>query len=203
MKFTFSKKSIAGSIILIIGFFLTIQGIIIRYNLTHINGSYGKYEIKNGRYIEYDITKEYLMGKYYSEPNGKINYGPYHGSDVVTSIDTYVVAVNENLDYYVPLIVVEKYQKAFEETYYNDKTYHIFGKFQKFKGELLYDIIYKCIGLSKKSEIDKLISDNYEIKIVDIKNEKMALYKGISILIVGLLILYDCYRENERRDLDD
>lgn len=195
MKIIFSKMSIAGIAILAIGLLLTIQGIIIRYNLWHINGSYEKYEIRNGRYIEYEITKEYLIGCYYSEPNGKINYGPYHAGDVLTSTDTYIVAINDNLDYYVPLIVVEKYKKDFEETYLDDKTYHILGKFQKFDGNLLYDIICKCTGLSTKSDIDNIISDNYQIKVVDLKDEQAALYKGISILIIGIIILYDCYKK--------
>ena len=74
MKYTISRESILGFLIVIIGVCFTIQGIIIRYNLSNISESYREYDIKNGRYIECDITKERFIGSYYTENNGKIKY---------------------------------------------------------------------------------------------------------------------------------
>ena len=53
-KYTLSKTSIIGIVILILGLVFTIQGIFIRYHLSHVKASYQQTEIKNGRFIERD-----------------------------------------------------------------------------------------------------------------------------------------------------
>lgn len=189
MKYTISRESILGFLIFIIGVCFTIQGIIIRYNLSNISESYRKYEIKNGRYIECDITKERLIGSYYAENNGKIKYGPYCGTDAISSESTYIVAINEDSDYYVPLIVSREYQKDFKEMVNSDDTYHMVGKFEKFKSILIYDTIAKCLGIDDKSKIDEMVSVNHQIKVVDLEDERRGLYKGLLFLIIGMFIL--------------
>lgn len=188
MRYILSKMSVCGCFIAVIGAVFTLQGIIVRCNLMNIKDSYDKADIRNGRYIEYDISKEQLLGMYYTEVNGAIKYSPYCGSDVYSSMETYIVSVDGNSNYYVPLMVAKEYQKEFRKIINNDDKYHILGKFEKFKGILVYEIIAECIGTDNKSEIDQIISDDYQIRVVDLQDERKILYKGLSFFLVGVFL---------------
>lgn len=204
MKYTLSRESILGFLIFIIGVCFTIHGIIIRYNLSNISESYRKTEIKNGRYIECDITKERLIGSYYTENNGKVKYGPYCGTDVISSNSTYIVAINEDSDYYVPLIVAQEYQKDFKEMVNSDDTYHLVGKFEKFRSFLSYDLVAECLGINDKSKINQMVSSSHQIKLVDLEDEKRELYKGFSFLIAGVFILFvSVSRKKQEKKIDE
>lgn len=190
MRYTFSKMSILGCFCVVIGVIFTIQGIIVRCNLANIKEFYSKFEIKNGRYIEYDISKEQLIGMYYAEGNGTIKYGPYCNTDIYSSDSTYIVAINEDSDYFVPLIVAREYQKDFNEMVNSDVTYHLIGKFEKFSSILIYDTIAECMGINNKSEIEQIISTYHQIRVVNLEDERKILHKGLSFLIVGMFILF-------------
>lgn len=188
MRYILSKMSVCGCFIAVIGAVFTLQGIIVRCNLMNIKDSYDKADIRNGRYIEYDISKEQLLGMYYTEVNGAVKYSPYCGSDVYSSMETYIVSVDGNSNYYVPLMVAKEYQKEFRKIINSDDKYHILGKFEKFKGILVYEIIAECIGTDNKSEIDQIISDDHQIRVVDLQDERKILYKGLSFFIVGVFL---------------
>lgn len=188
MRYILSKMSVCGCFIAVIGAVFTLQGIIVRCNLMNIKDSYDKADIRNGRYIEYDISKEQLLGMYYTEVNGAIKYSPYCGSDVYSSMETYIVSVDGNSNYYVPLMVAKEYQKEFRKIINSDDKYHILGKFEKFKGILVYEIIAECIGTDNKSEIDQIISDDHQIRVVDLQDERKILYKGLSFFLVGVFL---------------
>lgn len=188
MRYILSKMSVCGCFIAVIGAVFTLQGIIVRCNLMNIKDSYDKADIRNGRYIEYDISKEQLLGMYYTEVNGAIKYSPYCGSDVYSSMETYIVSVDGNSNYYVPLMVAKEYQKEFKKIINSDDKYHILGKFEKFKGILVYEIIAECIGTDNKSEIDQIISDDHQIRVVDLQDERKILYKGLSFFLVGVFL---------------
>lgn len=188
MRYILSKMSVCGCFIAVIGAVFTLQGIIVRCNLMNIKDSYDKADIRNGRYIEYDISKEQLLGAHYTEVNGAIKYSPYCGSDVYSSMETYIVSVDGNSNYYVPLMVAKEYQKEFRKIINSDDKYHILGKFEKFKGILVYEIIAECIGTDNKSEIDQIISDDHQIRVVDLQDERKILYKGLSFFLVGVFL---------------
>lgn len=188
MRYILSKMSVCGCFIAVIGAVFTLQGIIVRCNLMNIKDSYDKADIRNGRYIEYDISKEQLLGMYYTEVNGAVKYSPYCGSDVYSSMETYIVSVDGNSNYYVPLMVAKEYQKEFRKIINSDDKYHILGKFEKFKGILVYEIIAECIGTDNKSEIDQIISDDHQIRVVDLQDERKILYKGLSFFLVGVFL---------------
>ena len=128
-KYTLSKTSIIGIVILILGLVFTTQGIFIRYHLSHVKASYQQTEIKNGRFIERDITREELIGSYYTENNGTVKYGPYCCENGYTAKQIYIVAVNENTKYYAPLVLSRKYQKDFQQMINENTSYHILCKF--------------------------------------------------------------------------
>lgn len=201
MRYIFSKLSILGCFLCVIGALFTIQGIIVRYNLTNIKESYNKFEIRNGRYIEFDIVKEDLVGSYYTNPNGSIHYGPYCAESGYIAKQIYIAPINEDSNYYVPLIVPNKFIKKFSKTIYSDESYHIFGKFERFSYVLNYELLAKCIGTDIKSKIDELVSSYHQIRLVDLEEEKKILYKGLSILMIGVF-LFLVTLEKEKVDIE-
>lgn len=189
MRYILSKMSLFGCFLSIIGIIITIEGIIVRYNLANIEESYNKTGIKNGCYIECDISRKHLLGTYYTEVNGAIKYSPYCGSDVYSSMQTYIVSIDGDSNYYVPLMVAKEYQKEFKKIINSDDKYHMVGKFEKFKGILVYEIIAKCIGTDNQSKIEQIISDDHQIRVVNLEDERKILYKGLSFLIIGVVVL--------------
>lgn len=190
MRYTLSKMSILGIVIFVFSLLFTIRGITIRYQLINVNESYDRIELKNGRYIECDIAKEQLIGTYYTDKSGIIKYNPYCNENALSSEQTYIVAINKSLDYYVPLVIPREYQKDFRQIINSDKTYHLFGKFEKFNNILYYDTISQCTGIDSTSKINQMISAKHQIKAVEPKNERRVLYQGFSLLASGLLILF-------------
>lgn len=188
-RYTLSKISLVGMILFAVGCFFTVQGILSRSNLSLVKRSYEQSEIKTGRFWECDITREQLMGCYYTEMNGALKYGPYTITDAVTSTQTYLAAVNQDPAYYVPLIVTREYVPSLEEMIDNDGIYHLFGKFEKgtsiFNEILDYDIVIKDTGADSKEAVDQMVSTKFRIKITNLKKEKTVLYKGISLLVIG------------------
>lgn len=206
MRYILSKMSVLGCFLCIIGAIFTIQGIIARYNLANIKESYSKFEIRNGRYIEYDISKENLIGRCYMDSDGSVNFSPYCNTDALSSNQFYLTAINGNSDYYVSLVIPREYQKDFQKMLKSDDTYHVVGKFDKLRGILIYEGIAKCLGTNDKSKIDQIVSADYQIRIVNLENEKKELYKGLSILVCGgLLFLFslEIERKNLMQNLDN
>ncbi len=189
IKYTISKTSILGIIILGFGLLFTIQGIVIRYHLANVKESYETAELKNGRYIECDLPQQHFIGLYYTEKNGVQKYSPYCIEDIFSSEQTYIVAINQPKNYYVPLIISREYQKGISQIFNSDDVYHIFGKIEKSDTSLQYNILAKCVGSNNKSELNQMVSTKYQIKATDLKKEKKKLYEGFALLLSGLLIL--------------
>lgn len=80
---------------------------------------------------------------------------------------------------YVPLLT---------EMIDNDGTCHLFGKFEKSARTLTekdYDIIKKDTNAADKETVDQMVSTKYRIKVTDPNKEKVVLYKGLSLLVIG------------------
>lgn len=203
-KYTLTRTNVIASLIIIVGVAFWVYGVICGYRLENAKNSYTTSEIKNGRYIEYDISREQLMGHYYSETSGEKKYGIYSVSDVFTGVQTYIVATNENLDCYVPITVSREYQDSFEEMVNNaDSTYHLVGKFKrytKFNELISYDTIAESLGIKDEEEIKSMVSENHKIILVDPKDERSATYKGLSLILFGSLILYSAERMDRREN---
>ncbi len=82
----------------------------------------------------------------------------------------------------------------------SDDTYHIVGKFEKFRGTLLFDVIAECLGIDGRSKLDHVLSADHQIRIVDLNDEKKILYKGLSILLIGRF-LFLVRLEKEKVDI--
>ena len=190
-KYTLTKMSVVACIVIVVGIIISIQGVINRYHLAHIKSSYSEQEIKSGRFIEYDISRNHLVGLYYTELNGETMFSPYSVINADTNTLYCLVAVNEDMNYYVSLKLPSEYQEDFAKVILSDTdTLHITGKFKKKSPLLFYDKIALCLGIDDKSVIKRMVSDQYQITTADPKNVKSTLFKGLLIMAVGILVLF-------------
>lgn len=128
-----------------------------------------------------------------------LKYASYSVIDVYSKVETCLVAINENADYYVSLKIPGEYQKDFEKMVQSETdTYHVIGKFEKDSQYFYYDNISECLGINDESEIKRMVSDNYQITIINPEDEKSTLYKGLSLLAVGLLVLFVTVEKDRR-----
>ncbi|HKM03489.1 MAG TPA: hypothetical protein VJZ04_02640 [Lachnospiraceae bacterium] len=101
----------------------------------------------------------------------------------------YIISLNDWSAYYISLIVPYEYYSEIEE-YIKDRSssYHITGKFEKLKSELPYDEISEVTGIEDNSEINKIVSAKYAIRIVDFNKKKIIFIKGLSLVCAGIIL---------------
>lgn len=190
-RYTLSKVSVAAGIVIVVGFILSIHGVVNRYHLAHIQSSYREQEIKSGRYIECDISRDRLVGLYYTELDGETMFSPYSVINADTNTLYCLVAVNEDMDYYVSLKLPSEYQEDFAKIIRSDTdTLHITGKFKKKSPLLFYEKIALCLGIDDESAVRRMVSNQYQITTVNPKDVKNTLFIGILLLAVGILVLF-------------
>lgn len=190
-KYTLTKMSIVACVVIVVGIILSIQGVVNRYHLAHIQSSYREPEIKRGRFIECDISRERLVGLYYTELDGETMFSPYSVINADTNTLYCLIAVNEDMDYYVSLKLPSKYQEEFAKiTRSETEKLHITGKFKKKRPLMFYDKIALCLGINDESTVRRMISDQYQINTVDPKDVKSTIFIGLLILAIGVLVLF-------------
>lgn len=204
-RYTLTRTNITACLIIIAGTVFWVQGVICNYQLGYVKSSYTVSEIKNGRYIECDISREQLLGRNDSELSGELRYAPYSDTDIYTGVETYIVATNENPDSYIPITITREYQDDFDNmTSGFVSTYHMFGKFKRYTkfddifGETLsYDDVAQNLGIDEE-EAENVISTDHKIVPVDPKAERRITFKGLSLILLGSLILYSSERMDGR-----
>lgn len=190
-KYTLTKMSIVACAVIVVGIILSIHGVASRYHLAHIQSSYREPEIKRGRFIECDISRDRLVGLYYTELDGETMFSPYSVINADTNTLYCLVAVNEDMDYYVSLKLPSEYQEDFAKIIRSDaETLHITGKFKKKKPLMFYDKIALCLGIDDESAVRRMVSDQYLITTVTPKKVKGTLFIGLLLLAVGILVLF-------------
>lgn len=207
-SYTLTRTNIIACLIIIVGTILWVYGVICGYYLGYVKDSYKTSEIKNGRYIEYDISKEQLLGGYYTELNNDIRYAPYSAVDVYTGVETYIIAAGEDSDCYIPITVTREYQDDFDKMVSGaTETYHLFGKFKRYKkfndifGDTLsYDDVAEQLEIEDEEEAENMFSENHKIVLIDPKAERRITYEGISLILLGSLILYSSERMGKKQN---
>ena len=190
-KYTLTKMSIVACVVIVVGIILSIQGVVNRYHLAHIKSSYREPEIKRGRFIECDISRDRLVGLYYTELDGETMFSPYSVINADTNTLYCLVAVNEDMDYYVSLKLPSKYQEEFAKIIRSEtEKLHITGKFKKKRPLMFYDKIALCLGINDESTVRRMVSDQYQINTVDPKDVKSPIFIGLLILAIGILVLF-------------
>lgn len=204
-RYTLTRTNIAACLIFIAGTVFWIKGVICSYRLGYVKDSYSASEIKTGRYIEYDISRDQMLGQNYTELNGEVRYAPYSVTDVYTGVETCIVATDENLDSYVPITISREFKDDFDTMAFGRAgTYHVFGKFarytkfnDKFDDILSYDAVAEYLGIDEK-DAENLIITDHKIVLVNPKTERRITLKGLSLILIGSLILYSSERVDRR-----
>ena len=190
-KYTLTRMSAAACIVIVVGIILSIHGVVNRYHLAHIKSSYREPEIKRGRFIECDISRDRLVGLYYTELDGETMFSPYSVINADTNTLYCLAAVNEDMDYYVSLKLPGEFQEDFAKIIRSDtETLHVIGKFKKKSPILFYDKIAFCLGIDDESAVRRMVSDQYLITTVNPKDVKSTLFIGLLLLAVGILVLF-------------
>ncbi|MDD3416068.1 MAG: hypothetical protein PHY47_19035 [Lachnospiraceae bacterium] len=166
------------------------NGVIIRTNLRNIQESYNPLYFKKGLFIETDILSSKVMGTIPTNPSGRITFWPVCGEDVMKNERSYIISLNDWSDDYITLIVPYEYYSEFEE-FINDRTssYHFTGEFERLKGELPYEQISNVTGITDNSEMNKIVSAEYAIRIVDLKKKNSVFINGLSLMCAGFFLI--------------
>ena len=198
-KIWISKITYLGLILSILGIWFLFQGMKYSYYINRTKEYYQKNEIHSGKYIECDISKEQLLGNFYSEMNGKIVYSPICGNNVYTHEQRYIVAVSKENNYYVSIDVPDERKKEFQALFSGEiSSIHIFGKFKRIKGELSYEEIIKCLDIKSIDDVEKYVSKQYVIQVVEQTSEKKYYYKGVVLILVGIICVLSCFEKNKK-----
>ncbi|MDE6314366.1 MAG: hypothetical protein K2M46_12275 [Lachnospiraceae bacterium] len=169
------------------------KGLIRQQNKSHIKNVYDKSKIHADDYIEYDISYEMLLRKYHKGLL-KEGYSPICTTDAFTSDNHYFVAMGENKEYYIELVVPPEFQQEFQQLIDSEtKTYHVYGRIEKLKfPENVYDdsvtegLIY-CTGIRDTTKLNQMVSTKYQLKVIDANEKEGMWYKGLIFFVMGIL----------------
>ena len=180
-----SKFIVVFFVICILGGIFTVKGLIRQQHRIHIKNAYDRSEVRLEDYLEFDISREQIMGNY-SEDSSK--YFPHCVVDALTSETQYLVATEESKEYYISLIVSREFLPELQRLIDGEtKTYHVYGRIEKLKHELHYDSITNCTGVRDMTKLKQLVSTKYELKVIDPNEKESMWYKGLIFFIIGIL----------------
>lgn len=195
-KFTYtyyiSKWTIIFSLICFLGGIFTVKGLIRQQQRIHTKNAYEESKIHVGDCIEYDISCELLLRCYHK---GELweGYTTICLTDAYTMDNHYYVATGENKEYYIDLVVPPEFQEEFQQLIDGEtKTYHVYGRIEKLKFPVTYDdsitqgLIY-CTGIRDTAKHHQMISEKYQLKIINPNERESMWYKGLIFFVMGLL----------------
>lgn len=192
-----SKFTVVFFVICILGGIFTVKGLIRQQHRIHIKNAYDKLEVRLGDYLEYDIFREQIMGNYYKDSS---QYFPFCVVDGYTSESRYLVATDENREYYISLIVPRKFQQELQPLIDGKtKTYHVYGRIEKLKHELYYDTIADCTGIRDMTKLKQMVSTKYELKVIDPNEKESMWYKGLIFFAVGIFGVMGSIEKHDKR----
>ena len=137
--------------------------------------------------MRYDISWDQVMGRWYMEASGEEVYGTVCTVDAWTSERRYIVAADENKEYYVCLILSDLLARQFDQ-FLEDKTgpYSLYGRVERLKYDLNYDGITKCTGIDDPRGIEQVVSKKYAIRAKDPDTGESMWYKGLIFFALGM-----------------
>lgn len=174
-------------LVCITGGLFTIKGLVRLYHSHHVKNFYNKEKIHAGDYVRYDISWDQVMGRWYMEASGEEVYGPVCNVDAWTSERRYMVASDENKEYYVSLVLSDLLGRQFDQFLENKtETYSIYGRVERLKYDLYYDGIAKCTGINDQRKIEQMVSTKYAIRAKDPDEGESMWYKGLIFFALGM-----------------
>ena len=187
-----SKFTVIFFLICIIGGIFTVKGLIRQEQRIHKKSAYDKSGVRLGDCIECDISQEQLLRCYHK---GEL----HEGADPVCTTDAYImdnhyfVATEKNKEYYICLVVPPEFQWEMKQFIDGEtKTYHVYGRIEKLKFKPAYNdsvkegLIY-CTGIHDTTKLKQMVSEKYQLKVIDPNEKESMWYKGLIFFIMGVM----------------
>ncbi|MBD5452410.1 MAG: hypothetical protein HDR25_07200 [Lachnospiraceae bacterium] len=180
------------------------KGLIRQQQRIHVKNTCDPSEIHLGDCIQYDISPEQLLRSYHK---GLLHEGvsPVYTTHASTMDNHYFVAMGENKEYYISLVVPPEFQEELQQFIDGEtKTYHVYGRIEKLNLKPAYDdsvkegLIY-CTGIRDTTKLKQMVSEKYQLKIIDPNKKESMWYKGLIFFIVGILgVLVSIEKKRDR-----
>lgn len=185
-------KNIEITVLNIISLFLVFAGIVVFINgiiiidrKEHLGNldSMKIEDLKKGYYVQGDVSS--VLGNF----DAKGNFYATVCCNLDTMEDEYIIPMGKQ---YITISVPQEYKNIFE-TFTGVSAGHsllIKGKIVTYKNGLHYEMLKSHFNLKSKAEVNAIISEFYIIKIVDEKEEKQVILKGIVMIISGAILFF-------------
>lgn len=188
----FSKWTVVWLLICVVGGTFTVEGLVRQEQRNHIKNAYDISNIRMGDCIEYDISYDMLLRAYHKGALSE-RYAPICTTDAVTMDNHYIAATGESKEAYICLVAPPKFQQELQQLIDGEaETYHVFGRIERLKFDLTHDdyvmegLIY-CTGIRDKTKLAQMVSDKYQLKIIDAEEQESMWYKGLIFFVMGIL----------------
>jgi len=187
-----SKFTVISFFICLVGGIFTVKGLVNEYHRVHAKTAFVQSEIRKGHYVEYDISYGQLLRTYHKGLLRE-SYSPVCNTDAYTMDNHYFVATGKNKEYYIDLVVPPEFQEKMQQFIDGEtKTYHVYGRIEKLKFQDVYNdsvmegLIY-CTGIRDKTKLNHMVSEKYQLKVMDASEKGSMWYKGLIFFAMGLL----------------
>lgn len=185
-----SKWTVVFFLICLLGGIVTVNGLVRQQRRSHVKNVYVPSEIHLGDCIQYDISYEWFLGKYYK---GLLHegYAPICTTDAYSGDNHYFVATGENKTYYIALVVPPAFQQELQQFIDGETdTYHVYGRIEKLKfpvnDTVMEGLVYGT-GIRETTKLAQMVSTKYQLKIIDPDKKESLWYKGLLFFVMGLL----------------
>lgn len=199
-----SKFTVVFFVMCILGGIFTVKGLIRQQQRIHIKNTCDPSELHLGDCFQYDISLEQLLRNYHK---GLLHegVGPVYTTDASTMDNHYFVATGENKEYYICLVVPPEFQEEMQQFIDGEtRTYHVYGRIENLKFKPAYNdsvkegLIY-CTGIRDTTKLKQMVSEKYQLKIIDPNEKESMWYKGLIFFITGFLgMLVSIEKKRER-----
>lgn len=177
---------IVSALICLAGGAFTLKGLVNLYNRGHVWTFYDPEKIHSGNYVRYDISRDQILGRFYTDADGEDKYGPLCVVDAWTSEYRYMAASDDSKHVYLSLNVSDRLQPQLQKLVDGEtNTYQIYGKVRKLRYDLQYDRIAEYMDISDLDELKQIVSAKHEIKVVDPERRESMWYKGLIFFVMG------------------
>ena len=199
-----SKITVIFFLICIVGGIFTVKGLIRQEKRIHKKSAYNKSEVRLGDCIECDISLEQLLRSYHK---GELHEGvdPVYFTHASTMNNHYYVTTEENKEYYICLVVPPEFQQEMQQFIDGEtKAYHVYGRIEKIKfpevySESVIDGLIYCTDIRDTTKLHQMVSEKYQLKVIDPNKKESMWYKGLIFFIMGILgVLVNTERKREK-----
>jgi hypothetical protein len=171
----------------------TIDGLNSLENLENIQiqNRFDPAEIESGMYIEGEIVRADFWGTW-ERDNRRDIFTPLMGENLVTGAYYYVAKIDYAHNYNITLYVPRAFRSSIEQAA-GGGSYKFLGRIVKlglgtFSSRFSYDDLAPFVGTANQSEIDRVVSPEYALVIVDVNSQRGIYNNGRLWIVIGAFL---------------